>query len=139
MNVLGWLLTLLSPAAILLFSGSWGLDRNTIYFLAIASSTVVMWGVLWSMITFPRYLPFWRRWRCNWCSISVVLSGLASDGFMLAMSVLGLGAVIVASGLSYRVLLMLLIETAELRLWQNSALLSVGFLLTPPIPSSTAG
>jgi DASS family divalent anion:Na+ symporter len=134
-NVLGWLMTLLAPAAILLFSGSWGLDRNTIYFLAIASSTVVMW--VFSLVDdyIPAIFAILATLAMQLVPISVVLSGLASDGFMLAMSVLGLGAVIVASGLSYRVLLMLLIKLPNSAFWQNSALLSVGFLLTPLIPS----
>ena len=38
----------------------------------------------------------------------VVLSGFSSSGFFMAMSILGLGTVIVLSGLSFRFLLWLL-------------------------------
>jgi DASS family divalent anion:Na+ symporter len=134
-TVLGWMITLLAPAAVLMLSDSWGLHKNAIYFLAIFSSTITMW--VFSLVDdfIPGIFAILATLAMQLVPMTVVLSGLASDGFMLAMSVLGLGAVIVASGLSYRILLLLLLKLPNSAFWQNTALMSVGFLLTPLIPS----
>ena len=105
------------------------------YFLAIFSSTIVMW--VFSLVDeyIPGIFALLATLAMDLVPMPVILSGMASDGFMLAMSVLGLGAVIVASGLSYRLLLLLMLRLPNTPFWQNSAILGIGFLLTPLIPS----
>jgi di/tricarboxylate transporter len=67
---------------------------------------------------------------------NVILSGFASDGFFMAMSFLGLGTVLLSSGLSYRVLLLLLKRLPDTQFWHNLGLLASGIMLTPMIPSA---
>jgi di/tricarboxylate transporter len=66
----------------------------------------------------------------------VVLSGFASDGFMMALSTLALGAVVVSSGLSYRMMLSLLMRLPNNQFWHFTGLMLTGTLLTPIIPTA---
>ena len=68
----------------------------------------------------------------------IVLGGFASDGFFMAMSILGLGTVVVASGLSFRFLLWLLRYLPNTPGGHNLGLLLTGMLLTPILPSINA-
>lgn len=133
--VIGWLLTFLAPALLLTFGRGWGLEADTLYFLAIFSSTISMW--VFSLVDeyIPGIFALLVTLAMGLVPAQVILSGLSSDGFMLALSVLGLAAVIGSSGLSYRLLLAVLKRVPHTAFWQNSALLGVGFLLTPLIPS----
>lgn len=133
--VFGWILAFVAPMLMLHFGMGWGLEKNAVYFLAILSTTVVMW--VFSLVDeyIPGIFALLATLAMDLVPMPVILSGMASDGFMLAMSVLGLGAVIVASGLSYRLLLMMLMRLPNTPFWQNSAILSIGFMLTPLIPS----
>lgn len=135
LTLVGWLLVFIAPALVLQFGSGWGLEKNAVYFLAIFSSTVVMWIFCLVDEYIPGIFALLATLAMDLVPMPVILSGMASDGFMLAMSVLGLGAVIVASGLSYRLLLMLMMRLPNTPFWQNSAILGIGFLLTPLIPS----
>jgi di/tricarboxylate transporter len=135
-DLVGWLLTLIAPALILRFAPSWGLETNAVYFLAIMSSTIVMWVFALVDDYIPGFFALLATLTMSLVPASVILSGLSSHGFVLAMSILGLSSVIVVSGLSYRLLLVLLKMLPNAPFWQNSALLCVGFLLTPLIPSA---
>lgn len=137
-GVIGWLLAFLTPALVLYFGHDSELESNTLYFLAIFSSTIVMWVFTLVDEYIPGIFALLATLAMGLVPTSVILSGLASDGFILAMSVLGLATVIASSGLSYRLLLMLLSRLPNTSFWQNSALLGIGFLLTPLIPSNNA-
>jgi DASS family divalent anion:Na+ symporter len=134
-TVVGWLLAILAPALILYFGRGWGIDKPALYFMAICSATIVMWIFTLVDEYIPGIFALLATLAMNLVPTPVILSGLASDGFVMAMSVLGLAAVIVSSGLSYRLLLQLLIKLPNTAFWQNGALLGIGFLLTPLIPS----
>ena len=131
----GWILAFIAPMLILHFGPSWELEKNAVYFLAILATTVVMW--VFSLVDeyIPGIFALLATLAMDLVPMPVILSGMASDGFMLAMSVLGLGAVIVASGLSYRLLLLLMMRLPNTPFWQNGAILNIGFMLTPLIPS----
>lgn len=133
--VLGWLATLLVPAAVLYMAPQWNLAPHAGHFLAIFSATVVMWVFNLVDEYVPGVFAVLTTLAMGLVPIPVMLSGLASDGFLLAMSVLGLATVIVASGLSYRLLLLLLLKLPNTPFWHNSGLLFTGFLLTPLVPS----
>jgi di/tricarboxylate transporter len=134
-TLVGWLLAVLAPALILFFGRGWGLEKPALYFVAICSTTIVMWVFTLVDEYIPGIFALLATLAMGLVPTPVILSGLASDGFVLAMSVLGLAAVIVSSGLSYRLLLQLLMRLPNNGFWQNSALLGIGFLLTPLIPS----
>jgi len=133
--VIGWLATLLAPALVLIMAPQWNLAPHAGHFLAIFSATIVMWVFNLVDEYIPGVFAVLTTLAMGLVPIPVMLSGLASDGFLLAMSVLGLATVIVASGLSYRLLLLLLLKLPNTPFWHNSGLLFTGFLLTPLVPS----
>lgn len=133
--VIGWLATLVAPAIVLQQAPHWGLAPHAGTFLAIFSATVMMWVFNLVDEYIPGVFAVLTTLAMGLVPIPVMLSGLASDGFLLAMSVLGLATVIVASGLGYRMLLLLLLKLPNTPFWHNSGLLFTGFLLTPLVPS----
>lgn len=134
-ELIGWAMAVLTPALILYFGASWGLRENAVLFLAMFSATVVMWVFTLVDEYVPSLFALLAILVLGLAPPTVVLAGFASDTFFLAMSVLGLSTVIVASGLSYRFLLWMLLRLPNHPFWQNSALLVTGLLLTPLVPS----
>ncbi|BAO28065.1 cyclic nucleotide-binding protein [Sulfuritalea hydrogenivorans sk43H] len=134
-TVIGWLATLLAPALVLYMAPQWNLAPHAGHFLAIFSATVMMWVFNLVDEYVPGVFAVLTTLAMGLVPIPVMLSGLASDGFLLAMSVLGLATVIVASGLSYRLLLLLLLKLPNTPFWHNCGLLLTGFMLTPLVPS----
>lgn len=136
----GWLLTLLTPLLILFFQTSieqsLGLGASGIIFLAIFSATVAMW--VFSLLDdyIPGLFAVLAMLVTGLVPAPVILSGFASDGFMMAMSTLALSVVIVSSGLSYRGMLLLLRNLPNGQIWQNLGIFLAGALLTPVIPTA---
>ncbi|MBE0619427.1 MAG: anion permease [Burkholderiales bacterium] len=134
-KTVGWLAALLVPIGVYLARSALGLPDNAGIFLAIFSATIVMWVFSLTDEYVPGLFAVLVTLALGIVPAPVVLSGFASDGFFLAMSILGLGTVIVASGLSYRFLLWLLMRLPNTRFWHNMGLILTGVLLTPMVPS----
>lgn len=134
----GWLLAILLPLAIMLFSGDFGIDREIRTFLAIFSATIVMWVFELVDEFVPGLFALLMILALGLAPPKVVLAGFASDGFFMAMSILGLGTVVVLSGLSFRCLLWLLRYLPNTKAGHNIGLLLTGFLISPLIPSINA-
>lgn len=135
MRLLGWLAAILVPLGVLWLTREQGMDRNAGMFLAIFSATVVMWA--WSLVDdyLPGLFAVMAILIAGVVPAPVILSGFASDGFMMAMSILGLGTVLVSSGLGYRTTLLMLRHLPESRFWQNLGLTALGVFLTPLVPT----
>jgi divalent anion:Na+ symporter, DASS family len=134
--VSGWLIAILLPLTILLMGrDGLGLAAEAVYYLAMVSSVITMWvfGLVDDYV--PCVFAMLVSVVLGLAPPSVVLSGFSSDGFLMAMSILGLGTVMVASGLSYRVLLAALLAVPNTRFWQNLVLVVLGIFLTPTVPS----
>lgn len=136
-QLIGWCIAIILPLTVLLLGSKLNLDRNASMFLAIFSATVTMW--VFSLVDdyVPGLFAVMAILIAGLVPTTVVLSGFASDGFLMAMSILGLSTVIVASGLGYRTMLMLLYCLPNSRFWHNFGLAMTGFFLTPLIPSIT--
>lgn len=134
----GWLLAILLPLGIMLFTGDFGINREIRTFLAIFSATIVMWVFELVDEFVPGLFAVLMTLALGLAPPKVVLAGFASDGFFMAMSILGLGTVVVLSGLSFRCLLWLLRYLPNTRIGHNIGLLLTGFVLSPLIPSINA-
>lgn len=134
-EVIGWASAIVLPALVMFFGRGWSLQQNAVMFLAVFAATVVMWVFNLVDEYVPGLFAVFAILVLGLAPPSQVLAGFASDGFFLAMSILGLGTVIVASGFSYRFLLWLLLKLPSHPFWQNTGLLATGFLLTPMVPS----
>ena len=134
---LGWLMSILLPLLVLFYGARLGLDRESTVFLAIFIATVSMWVFELVDEYVPGLFAVLTTLSLGIAPPRVVLAGFASDGFFMAMSILGLGAVVVMSGLSFRCLLWLLRYLPNTKAGHNFGLLLTGFLLTPLVPSIT--
>lgn len=134
-RLIGWLMAILLPLAVLWLTHRHGIERNAGMFLAIFAATVVMWA--WSLVDdyLPGLFAVMAILIAGLAPPAVILSGFASDGFMMAMSILGLGTVLASSGLGYRTLLLMLHRLPEKRYAQNLGLTALGVFLTPLIPT----
>lgn len=130
----GWALTLLCPALLLWQGLAHGLRTDTALFLAIATATVLMWLFNLADEFIPGVFAIMAIMALDLAPPKVVLSGFTSDGFFMAMGVLALGVLIVSSGLSYRILLLLLKHFPDRQPWHNLGLVLIGLLLTPVVP-----
>ncbi len=131
----GWLATILLPLLVLTLGNEYGVDRETTVFLAIFCATMLMW--IFELVDeyIPGLFALLATLALGLVPTKTVLAGFASDGFFMAMSILGLGTVIVLSGLSFRFLLWLLRYLPSTPAGHNIGLLLTGFLLTPIVPS----
>jgi DASS family divalent anion:Na+ symporter len=135
-TVAGWLLATLVPALLLLFGDRFGLEQGSLIFAAIFSATVVMW--VFSLVDdyIPALFALVATLVTGLVPAPVILSGFSSDGFMMALSTLALGAVVVSSGLSYRMMLALLRRLPNTQFWHFTGLFMTGTFLTPIIPTA---
>lgn len=132
---LGWMTTLAIPAALLVLGPHDALPWSSVVFLAILSATVLMWAFQLVDEFIPGLFALFAILITGLAPPSIALSGFTSEGFFIAMSVLGLGTVIVASGLSYRFLLFLLNKLPNRPVFHDLGLVVSGTLLTPMVPS----
>lgn len=107
-EVVGWLLAILLPAALYTFAGDSGLSVGALYFFMIFSAA----GVMWVFRLLPEYVPaifiVMSVLVLGLVPTNVILSGYSSGSFFMALSVFGLGGVLVQSGLTYRLALIIL-------------------------------
>ncbi len=134
-RLLGWLLAVLVPAAVLQYGPDMGLETNAIYFLAIIGVTMVMWlfdlvpafvAPLFSVLAFILF---------DVASPKVAVAGFASDGFFMLLSIFAVGALMVMSGLTYRISLAMLRIFPGSPFWYSVSLFLPGVILTPILPS----
>lgn len=133
---LGWLLAGAAPLLVLAAGERLGLERGGAMFLAIFSATIAMWVCNLADDYIPALFALLATLLAGLVPAPVILSGFASDGFMMALSTLALGAVVASSGLGYRVVLLLLRRLPDRQGWHNAGLFATGLLLTPLIPTA---
>lgn len=136
--VVGWMMTLLAPIGTYLYFSSAGNLPNdqSVYLLAIISATVMMWIFHLLPDFVPALFAILSAMLMGVAPPEVALQGFSSDSFFMALSILGLSAVITVSGLSYRMLLLLLRIGPAHKLWYNFSLFITGAFLTPVIPTT---
>ncbi len=135
-QVAGWLsIVILFPATILI-GLAFGQEIQVSLFMAILIVTLLMWIFKLVDEYIPALFAVFITVSMGLAPPKVVLSGFISDGFFLALSVFGLSSVILSSGLSYRVLLLLLLRLPGTQFWMNFGILMLGILITPLLPTA---
>ena len=133
---IGWLLSLLVPALIIAFGERYGLNWHQRDFLAALSVCLLMM----SFNLTPQYAAaLIAGLACLLLDVappSVILSGFASDGFFMGLSIFGLGAVLTSSGLVERLVLNILRLSPPSPFWYNTTILLTGVFMTPCLPSA---
>jgi DASS family divalent anion:Na+ symporter len=137
-ELIGWLLSTLTPLLVL-----YSLRHDPLlpalhsrYYLAILSSVAVMWMFRLLPDFIPVLFALLALIIFGVAPPNTILSGFGSDSFFMALSVLGLGTVIRASGLGFRLLLLMIGFRPHSRWWHNFCVFMVGLILTPIIPTA---
>ncbi len=135
-DTLGWILTILAPALILYLSSNIGLDWNSRLFFCVLSIAIIMWTFsLTPSFLIPGILSVLCMLFLGIAPSEVVLSGFTSGSFFMAMSVFGLTAVLIASGATYRLVLITLKFIPHNRFAYTMVMFFTGFAMTPIIPT----
>ncbi len=137
-EVIGWLLATITPLVLLFLLRHDPLlpSLPARYYVAILGSVAVMWMFRLLPDFIPVLFALLALIVFGVAPPQAILSGFGSDGFFMALSVLGLGTVIRGSGLGFRLLLLLIGARPHSRWWHNFCVFMVGLLLTPIIPSA---
>lgn len=137
-EVAGWLAAMLLPLAVWHGATAAALPRDAAYFLSIVACTAALW--LFNLV--PAFVPPLFSLLAiivfDVAPPAVAAAGFASNGFFMLLSVFAVGAVMVMSGLTYRISLWILRCVPAGPFWYNLSLLFYGLLLTPVIPSQVA-
>lgn len=135
-ELIGWPLAALLPLLIFHFGDQWGFDWNAKTYLAVFVATFTLWILRITHESVPALFAVVALGGLGVVPKEVVLSGFTSSSFFLAMSVFGLGAVLVGSGLTFRVVLHILrrLPANQSAFWLG--LMGVGAAMTPVLPSA---
>lgn len=132
----GWALAIILPLLVMHYGSGWGFNWNATVFIAVAAATIVMWvfGVVAEFV--PAIFAMLSLVILGVVPKSVVLAGFTSSSFFMAIGIFGLGAVLLASGLTYRIVLHLFKILPKRQAAFGLGLLGIGMALTPIIPSA---
>lgn len=135
-TIFSWVFAIAVPASVYAFSEMYALSWTQEYYLIILSGCLVLL-LLGIVADYAAVLA--AALAClllDIVPVDVIMSGFASGGFFMALSIFGLGSVLVRSGLAMRLILLILRICPETRFSQNLAILCTGILLTPCLPSA---
>lgn len=130
-EIIGWLSCIFIPAIIFQLLQYADLSWAGVNFVVVFSTSLVMW--IFRLV--PEYVPavfvILATVLLGLAPESVLLSGFSSESFFLALSVFGLGSVIVNSGIFYRLSLFILLHLPKKVPLLQGLVFFVGALLTP--------
>jgi DASS family divalent anion:Na+ symporter len=135
---LGWSLSLIIPFLTWLVLKDVKLNWASIHFIVVFSCALMLW--MFRLV--PEYTPAMfliiAIVLLGLAPTNILLSGFASDSFFLALSVFGLGALIVKSNLFERLALLLLKYLPPGAFFLQAMLFFIGMLLTPIMTAQSA-
>lgn len=132
---LPWLLVITAPVATFLLMESYGASWQITMFTSIAVTALLMWFLSLLPDFVPAMMAMLSFLVFGLAPESVVLSGFSSTAFMLTLSILGLGVVVVESGLTRRYTLMLLHHLPSNTVAHQFMVFLTGLLFTPTVPT----
>ena len=138
LDIVGWLTVLILPALLLILLQKTTLNWACINFIVIFSAALIMWVFRLVPEYAPAFFVIVATIFLGLAPQSVLLSGFSSDSFFLALSVFGIGAVLVKSHLFYRLSLMILNHLPKNKWLLQSVLFGIGALLTPVMTAQSA-
>lgn len=137
-QALGWLFATILPICIVFFLRNDTAVPNdqALYLIAVVGCVAIMWMFQLLPDFVPAMFAVLVTILLGLAPPETVLSGFASKSFFMALSILGLSAVFRASGLGYRLLLLLLKSGPANKWWYNTSIFIMGFFLTPLVPTA---
>jgi len=137
-GILGWSLTLLAPFLSYYFTDMADFTEKQQIFLSILSGATLMWGFRLIPEFVVAFFALLVYLGIGLTDPTVILSGFSSKTFIMALSVFGLAAAVLSSGVLYRLLLHILLHTPSKPRWIMMSLMALGGALTPIIPDTSS-
>jgi di/tricarboxylate transporter len=135
-ELVGWACVLVLPPLVYVLGLASGLGVEAAIFTAMLAAAVLLWvfGVVEEFV--PTLVVVVAALFIGLAPSNVALAGFSSPSLLLLLGVFALSAVISSSGLSYRLMLRLLLRLPDKPFWHQAALLFSGYALSPLIPSA---
>lgn len=137
-TIVGWVLVFVLPPTVYVLALAGNFSVQASIFAALMSAT----GLLWIFSLIEEFVgPLVAVVGTLFVGLAppeVALSGFASPSLLLLVGVFALSAAISSSGLSYRLILRLLLRLPDKPFWHQTALLASGYALSPMMPSANA-
>ena len=137
-EIIGWTTVLVLPPVLYVGALAAGFSPQSAVFAALLGATVVFWVFRLVDEFVPALVAVVAALIIGLAPPAVALGGFASPGLLLLLGVFALAAVISSSGLSYRLMLSMLLRLPDRPVWHQLTLLGSGYLLSPLMPSTNA-
>jgi DASS family divalent anion:Na+ symporter len=135
-EMVGWALAVILPLLVWVFGMDYGLEIKARLFAMVFSSITVMWVFRLMAEFIPCILGFLALIVLGVAPHKDVLQGFSSGEFFMAMSIFGVGAVLVTSGLTFRLVLLILRYIPASPFFHSFSMIISGIFLTPILPSA---
>lgn len=137
-QIVGWTTALVLPPVIYVAMFAAGFSVQSSIFAAMLGATVIFWvfGLVDEFV--PALVAVVATLIIGLAPPAVALAGFSSPSLLLLLGVYALSAVISSSGLSYRLMLRLLLRLPDAPFWHQVTLLGSGYVLSPLMPSTNA-
>lgn len=137
-ELIGWIACIIFPIFLLNILQNSDLSWGAANFIVVFSAALTMW--IFRLV--PEYVPavfiMLSTVLLGLASEQVLLSGFASESFFLALSVFGLGAVIIRSGIFYRISLLVFFHLPKRVFFLQSFVFFIGVILTPLLSAQSS-
>lgn len=134
-ELVGWGLASILPTLVYLLGLQSALTIPAAMTAAICTAMIVLW--VFSLVDefIPPLIAMVATLFIGLAPPSVALAGFSSPGLVTLLGVFALAAIITASGLSYRMMLWLMLKLPDRPVFHQAVLLLGGYLLSPITPS----
>ncbi len=134
--IVGWILAIILPVLVFCYGDRLVPDWKSKVFLTVVSSTIIMWIFRLAHEFIPTILSVIVILILDIAPAEVALSGFTSGSFFMALSIFGISAVLISSGLTYRLVINLFRFLPLSQFWHSFAIFITGIFLTPLLPSA---
>lgn len=137
-TVIGWAAAFVVPPLVYVAAIGTRFSVQAAIFAALLAATVLLWVFDLVEEFVPALLAVVATLFIGLAPPEVALAGFSSPSLLLLLGVYALSAVISSSGLSYRLMLRLLLRLPDKPVWHQVTLLGSGYALSPLMPSNNA-
>ena len=134
--LVGWGCVFFVPPVVYVFGLAAGLGVEAAIFAALLAAAVLLWVFALVEEFVPALVVVVAALFVGLAPSGIALAGFSSPSLLLLLGVYALSAVISSSGLSYRLMLRLLLRLPDKPFWHQLTFLVSGYVLSPLIPST---
>lgn len=136
--IVGWALLFVVPPLVYVAILADGFSVQASIFAALMAAAILLWVFSLTEEFVGPLVAIVGTLFVGLAPPDVALSGFSSPSLLLLVGVFALSATISSSGLSYRLILRMLLRLPDKPAWHQAALLMSGYALSPLVPSANA-